>query len=50
MKSKTPLIGLLLLSLSACSSQHQAPTMLDYSYVPPVKAAPSTQNYGIDDF
>ena len=41
---------LLLTSVSACVNTQSAPTMLDYSYVPPNYVASGTPNYGIDDF
>ncbi len=44
----------LLLSASACvsggSPEINAPTMLDYSYVPPSQVTAATPNYGLEDF
>jgi hypothetical protein len=44
--------ALLLLAASACSGPqtNNAPSMLDYSYIPPSGVATSNANYGIDDF
>ncbi len=40
----------LLMSVTACVNTQSAPTMLDYSYVPPNQVTAATANYGIDDF
>ena len=40
----------LMFSVTACVNTQSAPTMLDYSYVPPNYVTASTPNYGIDDF
>jgi len=40
----------LMFSVTACVNTQSAPTMLDYSYVPPNYVNASTPNYGIDDF
>lgn len=40
----------LLASTTACVNTQSAPTMLDYSYVPPNYVTAATPNYGIDDF
>ena len=47
---KAALSLFLLLSATACVGTQSAPTMLDYSYIPPNQVTAATVNYGIDDF
>lgn len=47
---KAALTLLMLLNATACVNTQSAPTMLDYSYVPPSHVTAATANYGIDDF
>lgn len=46
---KNAILLCLLASTTACVSSQSAPTMLDYSYVPPNHTS-VTPGYGIDDF
>ena len=44
------LFAVLALSASACTNTHSAPSMLDYSYVPPQYAKGGATSYGLEDF
>ncbi|MBY0408269.1 MAG: hypothetical protein K2Q01_11305 [Rickettsiales bacterium] len=49
--AKAAITLFLAFATSGCVNTQSAPTMLDYSYVPPSYAGGATvTNYGIDDF